>query len=233
MKDLLIIFNGGSLRNFDFDTINRDKYDIMILGLSYRYFDKKKIDYDYYLCVDNVVLKHNEWEICRMLKKNLKRRGMISAKAKFSDESIKSIKKLQHKIDILELQQKTENHPLSRIKKWTSGSCSILYGIGLGYKRIHLIGLDNDYQSSKNYKSRTDGSLEVNEKIVNNPNYFFDDYQREGDVFNRPNNIPNLHTDAILEALEIAKQEYVKIYNYNDKQSFSEFIKTTPYNMFE
>lgn len=42
MKDLLIIFNGGSLRNFDFDTINRDKYDIMILGLSYRYFDKKK-----------------------------------------------------------------------------------------------------------------------------------------------------------------------------------------------
>ena len=233
MKELLIICNGGSLRNFDFKTIDRDKYDVMTLGLAYRYFHKINFNFEYYLCVDNVVLKHNEWEICRMFKRNLLNKGMISAMAHFSVESLNKLKRHQGKVDILENVKKNEQHPLARVKKWTSGSCAILYGIGLGYKKIKIIGLDNDYTMIDNYMEREDGTLEVNEEIINNPNYFFDEYQREGDVLNKPNKVPNLHTDAIIEALNIAQQEKVNIYNYNDKPSFRDHIKTSPYKSFK
>ena len=233
MKELLIICNGGSLRGFDFDKIDREKYDVMTQGLAFRYFHKIRFNFEYYLCVDNVVLKHNEWEICRMFKRNLLKRGMISAKAMFSIESLNKLKRHQGKVDLLETEQKKEQHPLARVDKYTSGSCAILYGIGLGYRKIKIIGLDNDYTMIDNYMEREDGTLEVNERIIDNPNYFFDEYQREGDVFNRPNNIPNLHTDAIKLALNIAQQEGVKIINYNDKKSFSDFIKTCPYKSFK
>jgi hypothetical protein len=232
MKELLIICNGGSLRNFDFQSINRDKYDIMILGVAYRYFRKHKINFEYYICVDEVILKYNEWEICRMIKTNLLNKGMISGVVLYDNDTMNKLRRHQSKIDILENIKEKEHNPLSRVEKWTTGSCAILYGIHLGYKNISIIGLDNDHQILKNYKEKDDGTLEVINDIVDNPNYFFDEYQREGDVLNPPNKIPNLHTDAIKEALNIAKEERIKIINYNDKKSISEYIKTKPYSNF-
>jgi hypothetical protein len=233
MKELLIICNGASLRNFDFNNIDRDKYDVMTLGLAYRYFHKIRFNFEYYVCVDTVVLKHNEWEICRMIKRNLLKNCMISARASFDVETLNKLKRHQAKVSVLETYRENEQHPLARVEKWTTGSCAILYGIGLGYRKIKIIGLDCDYTMIDNYIEREDGTLEVNDTIVDNPNYFFDEYQREGDIFNRPNNIPNLHTDAIIEALNIAKDEGVKIHNYNDKPSFRDYVKTSPYKSFK
>jgi hypothetical protein len=93
MKELLIVCNGGSLRNFDFKSIDRDKYDVMILGLAFRYFRKHKLDYDYYCGVDAVVSKSSEWEICREMKqKNIK--CLLTNKCQWSNESIKIMRKI-------------------------------------------------------------------------------------------------------------------------------------------
>ena len=79
-----------------------------------------------------------------------------------------------------------------------------------------------------------EGKREITSDVKNNPNYFFNDYQREGDVYNKPNNIPNLHTHAIKEVMEkklLMEEKYkveINITNYNDKESIREFILTKP-----
>lgn len=232
MKELLIVFNGGSLRNFDFKAIDRDKYDILILGLAFRYFRKHKLDYDYYCGVDAVVSKSSEWEICREIKqKNIK--CLLTNKCQWSNESIKIMRKNNGKIGFIEDLQKKDDTPFYDTKKWTTGSSAILFGIYLGYKIISLIGLDNDYVNVGQYRERPDGTREVWKDIKNNPNYFFDEYERCGDVKNKPNNVKNLHTDAIIESVDIAHREKVKLINYNYKESFKNHIFTYELNKFK
>lgn len=232
MKKLLIVFNGGSLREFNFNKINHDKYDVMIMGNAYRYFRKNNLSYDYYINVDDVCQKSNEWDICREIKQ---REGifLLTKTTKWSDASVKVIKKNAHKVQFLEDHKSREHNPFYGLKKWTTGSSAILFGISLGYKRIHLIGLDNDYVEVLPETSElSNGTLTIDKPIVNNPNYFFDDYQRVGDVYNRPNNIPNLHTDSIIDSVNVAERENIILLNFNNKPSFKDNIKTKTYDKF-
>ncbi|WP_404710968.1 hypothetical protein [Sphingomonas sp. MMS24-J13] len=84
----------------------------------------------------------------------------------------------------------------------TTGAVSIRWGASLGYARIGLIGIDCRYVALPAWQteSDTDLSLRMAETPEDNPNYFFADYQREGDLFNVPQpgeHGSNLHLAAI------------------------------------
>ncbi len=232
-KELIVVCNGGSLRNFDFKSIDRDKYSILITGKAFRYFRKNRIDYDYYCCIDDAVSKSCEWEICREIKqKNIK--CLLTVTAGWSVETVKIFRKNNHKVGFLEDLKKKENNAFSQLEdKYTTGSCGLLFGMFLEYKKINILGLDNDYVNTGNVRTRPDGKREIFKDLVGNPNYFFDNYERTGDVKNAPNNIENLHTDSIIKAIDIADVNNIELINYNNKKSFSDNIKTLPLNKFD
>ena len=236
-KQLIIVCNGGSIKDFDWSSIDRKKYDVMITGLSFRFFNRIKFNPDLYINVDKVCLKMIENNLCSLIKRDSIKRLCISGEICYTNDVIKIIQKRQHKVDILETMIKDDKLPFYEFKNITTGASAILYAMTLGYRDIKIIGLDNDYvECIIESKDIGEGKREITSDVKNNPNYFFNDYQREGDVYNKPNNIPNLHTHAIKEVMEkklLMEEKYkveINITNYNDKESIREFILTKPLN---
>jgi len=234
-KQLIIVCNGGSIKDFDWSSIDRKKYDVMITGLSFRFFNRIKFNPDLYINVDKVCLKMIENNLCSLIKRDSIKRLCISGEICYTNDVIKIIQKRQHKVDILETMIKDDKLPFYEFKNITTGASAILYAMTLGYRDIKIIGLDNDYvECIIESKDIGEGMREITSDVKNNPNYFFNDYQREGDVYNKPNNIPNLHTHAIKEVMEkklLMEEKYkveINITNYNDKESIREFILTKP-----
>jgi hypothetical protein len=84
----------------------------------------------------------------------------------------------------------------------TTGAVGLRWGAALGYSRIALIGIDCRYVALPAWRTESDSdlSLRMAETPPENPNYFFADYQREGDLFNVPQpseHGSNLHLAAI------------------------------------
>ena len=234
-KSLIIVCNGSSLKDFDWESIDRKKYDVMITGLSFRFFNKIKFNADLYINVDKVCLKMIENNLCSLIKRDSMVRVCISGEVCYTEDVIKTLQKKQHKVDIIENMTKDDKLPFYEFKNITTGASAILYGMTLGYKDIKIIGLDNDYvECIIESKDIGEGMREITSDVKNNPNYFFNGYQREGDVYNKPNNIPNLHSHAIKEVMEkkiLMEDKYkveINITNYNDKPSVREFINTKP-----
>ena len=62
----------------------------------------------------------------------------------------------------------------------------------IGYKRIYLIGCDLNYieqikESNKKINNKNQEFLQMEKTPEKNPNYWFDDYQQKGDIYNIPN----------------------------------------------
>jgi hypothetical protein len=87
----------------------------------------------------------------------------------------------------------------------TTGSYAIRWAAAMGYDDIGLIGIDCKYVELPEWKKLGDTKigLEMATTPKSNPNYFFDDYQQKGDLFNVPNPEEhgfNLHLEAVRQA---------------------------------
>ena len=70
----------------------------------------------------------------------------------------------------------------------SSGANALQIGIMKGYKKIVLLGCDCKYVEILNEaKLDTNNKLQIVKPIENNPNYWFNDYQKPGDKYNIPN----------------------------------------------
>src|SRR3546814_3461316 len=68
--------------------------------------------------------------------------------------------------------------------KKTTGSWAVRFAIYLGYTDISLGGIDCSYVEVIRQAERTgtDLELKIGSEVDANPNYFFDDYQKQGDT---------------------------------------------------
>ena len=91
--------------------------------------------------------------------------------------------------------------------KVTTGAYAVRYAIHLGHARVYLLGIDCNYVESLPAASEAGGiALKMDSTPEQNPNYFFDDYQREGDRFNQPN--PEVHGGNLhLQAVEAVRDD--------------------------
>jgi len=92
----------------------------------------------------------------------------------------------------------------------TTGTCAVRWAMELGYKRIILTGIDCDYQdltADKELVEGTWGTWKLKETPKENPNYWVEDYQQEGDVYNTPNYNPSKPYHP-LAWLELAAQSH-------------------------
>lgn len=86
--------------------------------------------------------------------------------------------------------------PILQINPVTTGSHALLWASLEGGNPIVLLGIDGKYVELVDGSKRRGGIvLEISEQKAN-PNYFFEDYQRPGDLYNEPNPRPNLHLEA-------------------------------------
>ncbi|MCQ8185144.1 hypothetical protein NOG11_07035 [Parvularcula sp. BGMRC 0090] len=97
----------------------------------------------------------------------------------------------------------------------TTGSHTALWAMHLGFRKIVLMGIDGNYREVVvGAERREEHELEI-VKECENPNYFFEGYQRPGDRYNLPNPRPGLHTEGWAQAAKALQSENVEVVNAN------------------
>jgi len=200
----ILLGNGPSLANVDLYSIK--KYHTMGLNAAYRAYRKLHFWPKYFGCFDGLVCGNHSEEFKNLIRNSpIERFFFINIdddKQKiFPEEEIQRHPKFQpidfryrtseekNRFDILA----TTFAPFTDMR--TSGSNSIQTALLLGYRKIILLGVD------QNYTEVVDGAatnqqyhkMVMTETPKQNPNYWFADYQQKGDKFNRP----NLHASQI------------------------------------
>ena len=67
-----------------------------------------------------------------------------------------------------------------------SGANACSTAVALGYKKIVLLGVDCNYVEFVDGCVKDGPGLKMEKTPDKNPNYWFDDYQQKGDMFNIP-----------------------------------------------
>ena len=238
MKKTVILGNGASLKHFDFQKIDRSKYNVIGCCLAFRHWDKIGWYPDIYVNADDVVIKNDD--VVEFIKKKKCKQYIVSNKLKEvwpvnlwpKDGSIICIQ------DIMCV----PNSVFKYVRNWCSGSACLITAMDISMD-ISLLGMDCDYiEFIPECKKLEDGSLEITETPITNPNYYFDDYQRKGDKYNIPNG-QTIHKTSwkesrlILDFVTAMFPEHKpRITNYNEldrRESISEYFLTRDIDKFQ
>lgn len=225
-KRIFVLGNGPSMRGFDFKRFK----DVHTVGCNaaYRYWDKIDWYPDYYCCMDFKLIQTHHNQIKDLL---------ISGKVKkiFVRDTFFNFHpemKGNKDIDTLEYLRSRSRYIGSHFPHITTGTFAIRYVMHLGYKNIYLLGIDCRYINNIPEATGIGGAgLKIIKPVKHNPNYFFDDYQKVGDLYHIANPGCDLHGDAIkLLRKDLEKKNItdVKIINCN-KESFIYDNNVFPY----
>ena len=182
VRKVTVIGNGATLKDFDFTKIQDETIGMC---LAYRHWEKIDWYPDYYVCIDHVVLHSNHKDIKKMIDDDKCKGGYLLSRSILED--CPELAQNQ-KVIFLEDFQKQRGNPFRYLVDWCSGSVSVLFAVILGFNDIHIMGIDCNYKEFlPETEELEDGTLKITKTPKTNPNYFIDDYQREGDIYNKPN----------------------------------------------
>jgi hypothetical protein len=231
MNQVCILGNGKSLENFDFTKL---KGDTIGLCLAYRYWEKVNWYPTHYVCIDSVVIKSNLEDIKKLIVEEKCKTFLLSAHILEDWPECKEFKNVHY----CEYLKQNTTTLFRYMPMWCSGSAAYIYALLLAYDDISLFGMDCNYvEFLPITKQLEDGTLLIEETPDENPNYFFNDYQRKGDKYNVPN-AERCHklswldssfiTHAYVQLRGQEKQPPTRVMNYNkeDVKSIREFFTT-------
>ena len=226
----LVLGNGKSLQNFKFQKIYR-QYDAWVgCCLAFRRWNQINIHPTFYINVDKVVCEKN-LEVMEYVKQGKCKKYLLS-------ETIKNVFPDYPKdgsIVFIEDILKNTDSIFKLANNYCSGSAAVLFALD-HFQHVDMAGFDCDYvEFIPECEKLPDGSLRITKTPQYNPNYFFNDYQREGDIYNVPNGT-RVHLRSWQELSHIlnfirAVHDLGKsksVMNFNDKISISEYIMTLP-----
>lgn len=182
-KKAAIVCNGPSLRGFDF-ACKLKGYVSFGMNLAYRYWDVVGWYPDYYSCLDRVVGMAHLEDIERLvynasgygIKGFLLRHNVVVALRLQYNELVQDF-------DVLV----AEDASFFRGYWANTGSLSAAWAAMKGYRRLVLLGADASYiKYVEGAVHMSELVLKVQTQPTSNPNYFFDDYQRKGDIYHVP-----------------------------------------------
>ncbi|MCA8890192.1 MAG: hypothetical protein KDA46_15255, partial [Parvularculaceae bacterium] len=214
---IFILGNGPSLAGVDLKALS-SKAATLGMNAAYRYWREINWRPRYYACLDLVVGLSHKDEIAAMIRDDagieafLLRSNLIDALGDAAlDPRVVNF-------DALRLHQ-----PMLADEPVTTGSHAALWAANLGFKTMVIAGVDGNYREIVD-GARPAGGIEL--EIVDhreNPNYFFDGYQRPGDRYNVPNPRPGLHTGAWKMAASHLAAAGVRIANANADSAVRDF----------
>ncbi len=217
-RGLLVLGNGPSVKTGDFPKFGQT--DTIGMNAAYRHWERIGWYPTHYACLDSQVVVSHADAIADMILAGrfetaylhwhiLKRRPELASDPRVTflcqlmdtDDDPKrcAALKLEHRPSRLYVE--------ASLATWiTTGSSSVRYGAHLGYRRIGIVGIDCNYQELLPEATSQGGLvLRIDKPVEKNPNYFFDDYQRPGDVYHVPNPAEldgNLHRKAMAAIAE-------------------------------
>jgi hypothetical protein len=183
LKPAAILGNGPSLKGFDFQN-NLCGYATFGMNAAYRFWDRINWYPDYYSCLDLVVGLSHKDEIRRLIERadEYGLRGFL-----LRDNLIKELGPAGRDLKVTSFEQLGRSSTFLVTPNLTTGSHTMAWAACLGYRDIVLLGIDANYVPVVEGARRTGITLEMIKTPEANPNYFFDDYQRQGDRYHLPN----------------------------------------------
>jgi len=188
---LVVMGNGPSLKKIDLNLLK--KYNTFGLNAAYRIYDKIDFYPTYFGSFDyriNESHKENFEELVTSSKPIYKFFfiGNDTGQKIYNDNIINNNKftKINFKDYPIE-----HNRPLSKSflefnDMGSSGANAAQCGILMGYKKIVLIGCDCSYVEHLPNSIKTNNCITLTKTPSFNPNYWFDNYQQAGDLYNVP-----------------------------------------------
>lgn len=226
MDIAVVLGNGPSLRGLDFRAQLKG-YTTFGCNVAYRYWDKIQWYPDYYACLDLVVGLSHKSQIARLIKDS-KEYGI--KKFLLRKNLIDELGTLCEKDCVVNFDEliKQDNPYWKATKHITTGSHITAWAATLGYHNILLLGIDAQYvEQLPEARSCGGYQLEMVKTPEYNPNYFFDDYQQQGDKYHIPNiNLEQPTHQVSWEELAPAfVANDVLVINANMKSALTSFYK--------
>lgn len=214
---LAILGNGPSLRGFDFSRL--DGVDTLGMNAAFRYWDRIGWRPTHYACLDDALIDTHKADIRRLIEEGRIRSFFLSGRilefqpdlaARANVRFLDSYVPYWHETRGAAFGVELTESPAFRTA-WpnllTTGAYSLRYAAELGYKELILLGIDLEYQALPEAAEAGGLRLVVTETPKENPNYFFDDYQQEGDEFHIPN--PDSHDQELhVAAFEAVRDDF-------------------------
>lgn len=180
-KTINILGNGRSLKNFDFNILDGETIGTC---LAYRHWYRVNWFPDHYCCVDDAVVKSNIKDIKKLIVENRCKTYLLTKSIINDWKDVVNYKNVYYIQDF----RAGKNNIFSKLDPYCTGAASTLYAYLLGAGKINLFGIDCNYiEFLPETRKLNDGTLMITKTPIHNPNYFIDDYQREGDIYNKPN----------------------------------------------
>lgn len=182
MKTLIVMGNGPSLKDVDFKDLQG--YDTFGLNAAYRAYQRMNWYPTYHGCFDYIVTDSHKENFIDLIES-----GKIQKH--FYIRNLSNNQRFQL-IKLLTYGHSNKiNSSIDDFNNFNdngnSGANACSVGICLGYKRIILLGVDCNYtEYVDGAVPYGGGSLMIAKTPKTNPNYWFDDYQQQGDKYNVP-----------------------------------------------
>lgn len=192
MKTITVIGNGPSLREFDFSTLGAS--DTLGMNAAYRYWERVNWYPTHYCCLDPELIATHHTAIWALIAEERVKTAFLHGDfLEFFPDAVRD----KRFVFLNQFSRNWYGHfgeryglPFiesrafysSQSAKVTAGAYAVRYVIYLGYQRIGLLGIDLRYiEQIPEAMPNEDLQLVMEQTPKHNPNYFFDDYQREGD----------------------------------------------------
>jgi len=175
-KSLIVMCNGPSLKEIDFKDL--EAQDVIGMNGAYRFFYKNNFWPKYFGCFDTRVTENHAEAYAKLIEESPIERFFLLKRVSESEKL--TVLKLNGGIGNFSKNFETFGYGGN-----TGANCCQV-GICLGYKKIILIGADCNYKEVVDGAVQDGGGLVMAKTPDENPNYFFDSYQMEGDSYNYP-----------------------------------------------
>lgn len=216
---LLVLGNGPSLRGVDFARF----HGVATLGMNaaYRYWDRIGWRPTHYACLDDALIDTHHEAIAALMRENRIETAFLSGRYLDHHPDAAQDPRFAFLDSFVPYwhEQRGAAHGLALIasacfetsdpSKLTTGAYAVRYGAHLGYDEIGLIGVDLKYAPLQEAAPVEGLRLTMTSTPASNPNYFFDDYQRSGDVFHVAN--PTEHDgDLHAQSFRVLRSDFLR-----------------------
>lgn len=182
MKSIVVIGNGPSMKKEHLQLIQDTETPSIGMNAIYRLLKTKGWFPRYYLCFDASVTGSHKKEFLNLIADdNNGIEKFCFYKVNFKDFEPN---------DRVILKEHPPNFKGQKFNYVTTGTCAVRFAIELGYDTIIITGVDCNYKEKVAERitlPNTRATYKLTETPKRNPNYFFDEYQVEGDIYNTPN----------------------------------------------
>lgn len=203
----IVIGNGPSLRGFDFHRLSG--FTTLGMNAAYRHWDQIGWYPTYYACLDDQLIKTHHAEIERLYAQGLVKKVFVHGSffdyhphrlghSEFTsfDQTADYWFEKNGKALGLEPLYDRPAFRMSEKSKVTTGAHAVRYVANLGHSNIVLLGIDLRYvEILPEAEPTSEIGLVIKITPKRNPNYFFDGYQKVGDLYNIPN--PAVHNGEL------------------------------------